>query len=105
MGKLIFFAVILIAGGIGYYLWNQVPDTPKEQTLGGYTHALQNDEAKAKAVVGAANLENVQGAVHKFRADKGSLPADLQELVPNYIDHIPGGLQYDASTGTVSAAQ
>jgi len=43
--------------------------------------------------------------VEKYKGDKGTLPASLQDLVPNYIDHIPGGLQYDPGTGKVTVAQ
>lgn len=105
MGKLILFVVILVVGGVGYYLWNQTPDTPKDATLDGYAHSLQNDEAKARAAAATANIETVQEAVRKYQAMKGSLPATLQNLVPEYIDHIPGGLQYDPATGTVSVVQ
>lgn len=102
--KSIFFLALLIAGGIGYYLWGKIQEAPKEATLPGYTNALRNDELKAQAVAGQANVENVQGAVNKYRSLKGTAPASLQDLVPEFLDHIPGGLQYDASTGTVSAA-
>ena len=105
MGKLFFLLVVLILGGIGYYLWTTVASAPKEATLPGYTNALKNDEDKARAVMAGANTESVQGAVEKYKGDKGTLPASLQDLVPNYIDHIPGGLQYDPGTGKVSVAQ
>lgn len=105
MGKLILLLVVLIAGGVGYYLFNQAPPPPKDATLGGYAHSLQNDEAKARAAVATTNIQAVQEAIGKYRTMKGGNPASLQDLVPEYIDHIPGGLQYDASTGTVSVAQ
>jgi hypothetical protein len=105
MGKLIVFVVILVVGGVGYYLWNQTPDTPKDATLGGYAHSLQNDEAKARAAVATSNIQTVQEAVRKYQTMKGSLPATLQDLAPEYIDHIPGGLQYDPATGTVTVVQ
>ncbi|HEY5039145.1 MAG TPA: hypothetical protein VIJ93_08760 [bacterium] len=105
MGKIIFAVVVLVVGAVGYYLWNQVPDTPKEQTLTGYTQGLKDSEDKAKAVAATTNVENVQGAVHKYSSMKGSNPASLQDLVPEYLDHVPGGVNYDPATGTVSAAQ
>ncbi len=102
--KTIFFVAMLIAGAIGYYLWGKVEQAPPEDTLPGYTNALKNDLQKAQAVAGTENLRQVQEAVHKYRGDKGSNPSTLQDLVPDYLDHVPGGLQYDSSTGTVSVA-
>jgi hypothetical protein len=105
MGKLILVVVVLVGGAIGYYLWNQVPETPKDATLTGYTQGLKESEDKARAVASTSNVENVQGAINKYRAMKGSNPATLQDLVPDYIDHIPGGVAYDPATGNASAAQ
>lgn len=103
--KFIFFVVVMVGVAVGYYLWKQIPPTPPEQTLPGYTNALKNDLKKAEAVALNANVENVQGAVNKYRSYKGASPASLQDLVPEFLDHIPGGLNYDPATGTVSAAQ
>jgi hypothetical protein len=95
----------LAVGAGGYYLWNQIPDTPKSQTLGGYTQTLHNDEVRAQAVASSVNSSSVDQAIRKYKADKGNFPASLQDLVPDYLDHVPGGFQYDASTGAVSPAQ
>jgi hypothetical protein len=105
MGKLIIAAVLIVGGAVAYYLWSQVPDTPKEQTLTGYTQGLKHSEEKAQAVASTANVEIVQDAINKYRAMKGTNPANLQELVPEYIDHIPGGVTYDPATGNASAVQ
>ena len=102
MGKLILFAVVLAAGSVGYLLWNTKPETPPQQTFTGYTQGLQSSEQHAEAAASTANLENVRMAVEKWRNEKGSNPASLQDLVPNYLDHVPGGVQYDPATGTVS---
>ncbi len=103
MTKLFILLLIAIVGGIGYYLWTVVASVPKEATLPGYTNALQRDEQRAQAVAGHANLELVQQAVNSYKSQKGVAPTTLQDLVPDFIDHIPGGVQYDATTGTVSA--
>ena len=103
--KFIVLFAVLIAGAVGYYLWDQVPETPKAQTFSGYTQGLQSSEQKAEAVASLVNVKGVQGSVDKYKTDKGTLPPTLQDLVPSYMDHIPGGLQYDAATGTVSASQ
>lgn len=103
--KTIFVLALLIAGGIGYYLWGTIKQAPESATLPGYTNALKNDEIKAQAAAATSNVQTVQEAVNKYRGMKGSNPSALQDLVPDYLDHIPGGLQYDASTGTVSAGQ
>lgn len=102
--KSVFLIALLIAGAVGYYLWGKVEQAPPEATLPGYTNALKNDELKAQSMAAGANIENVKGAVEKYRNDKGALPASLQDLVPNYLDHVPGGLQYDPATGTVGVA-
>jgi hypothetical protein len=102
--KTLFFLALLIAGGIGYFLWGKVEQAPPAATLPGYVNALKNDELKAQSVAAGANLEGVRSAVEKYKADRGSLPSSLQDLVPQYLDHVPGGLQYDPATGNVSAA-
>lgn len=103
--KSIFVVALLIVGGIGYYLWSKVEEAPKEATLPGYTNALKNDEARAQGAVSTFNVQNVKEAVEKYRSMKGTNPAALQDLVPEFIDHIPGGVTYDPATGTVSAVQ
>jgi len=103
MDKLFILLVIVVVGGIGYYLWTVVESAPKEATLPGYANALQRDEQRAQAVAGHANIEIVQQAVNSYKSQKGAPPATLQDLVPDFIDHIPGGVQYDPATGTVSA--
>jgi len=103
--KTVFVLALLIVGAVGYYLWGVIQEAPKEATLPGYTNALKNDELKAQAAAATSNVQTVQEAVNKYRTMKNSNPSSLQDLVPEYLDHIPGGLQYDSSTGTVSAAQ
>ena len=103
--KFILIVVALIGGSIGYYLWHQVPDTPKEQTPAGYIQNLQRSEQKAKDAVSTANLQDVQNAVEKYKTEKGAFPPSLQDLVPQFLDHVPGGFQYDPATGVVSVAQ
>ena len=103
--KAIFLLALLVAGAIGYYLWEKVEQAPPEATLPGYTNALKNDEIKAQAAAAGAQLDVVKSGVEKYHSDKGSFPAALQDLVPNYIDHIPGGITYDPATGNVSVAQ
>ena len=104
MNKIIWLVVLLALAGGAYYAWKQIPDTPKSQTFGGYAQTLHNDEVRAQAAASLQNYSTLEDAVHKYLADKGSYPASLQDLVPNYLDHVPGGVQYDPSTGAVSAA-
>ncbi len=103
--KVVFLLALMIVGAIGYFLWGKVEQAPPEATLPGYTNALKNDEMKAQAVVAGTQLDSVKSAVEKYKSDKESFPPSLQDLVPNYIDHIPGGIAYDPSTGIVSVAQ
>lgn len=102
--KIFWLLLVVLLGGVGYYIWLQIPDTPKSQTLGGYVENLHADEKRAQAVAVSVNLSEIQRAVEKYKGDKGNLPASLQDLVPDYMDHVPGGLQYDSSTGAVSPA-
>jgi hypothetical protein len=103
--KLFWLLLLVLLGGVGYYIWSQIPDTPKDQTLGGYAENLHADEQRAQAVASSVNHSSVDEAIRKYKSDKGNLPASLQDLIPDYLDHVPGGLQYDSSTGTVSPAQ
>jgi hypothetical protein len=103
--KTVFVLALLIAGGIGYFLWGTIQEAPKEATLPGYTNALKNDEQKAQAVASEANLKLITEAVGKYHSQKGSYPNSLQDLVPDFLDHVPGGFNYDSSTGTVSPVQ
>jgi hypothetical protein len=103
--KIIFILAIALAGWVGWFIWKQVPETPKSQTLSGYTSGLKSSLEKAETVGSKANVLIVQEAVNKYRAMKGNSPATLQELVPEIIDHIPGGVTYDPATGMVSPAQ
>jgi hypothetical protein len=103
--KIVFILAIAIAGWVGWYIWKLVPDTPPSQTLPGYTRGLQRSLTKAEMVGSKANVLIVQEAVNKYRAMKGNNPATLQDMVPEIVDHIPGGVTYDPATGTVSPAQ
>ncbi len=103
--KMIIAVVVVIGGAVGYYLWTQVPETPKDATLTGYTQGLKQSEQKAQAVASFSNVQLVQEAIEKYKSMKGSNPPVLQDLVPEYIDHIPGGVGYDPASGTASAIQ
>ncbi len=102
MGKVLFVVVVVVIGGIGYYMWQTIETAPQDATLPGYTQSLKNDEDKARQVMGHANVDTVRAAITNYKSQKGTLPASLQDLVPDFIDHIPGGVQYDPATGNVS---
>src|SRR5215469_7449158 len=53
------------------------------------------------------DMASLSRAVDQYRATEGHLPANLQELTPNYMERIPqapAGYQfnYDANSGAVS---
>lgn len=105
MGKFIVVVALLIGGGIFYYLWNKEPGERKDTSLDKYMDRTLAAERKASAVLTADRLRNIQSAVDRYRVDHaGSPPPSLQDLVPQYLAHVPGGLQYDPASGTVSAA-
>lgn len=105
MGKFIVVVALLIAGGIGWYLWSQIQEAPKEATYDAYTKRVVAQEQKAKDVASGTNVQNVHDAVEKYKSMKGGNPATLQDLVPEFLDHIPGGVGYDPASGAVSAIQ
>lgn len=104
MGKLILFAVLLAGASVGYLLWTSQTTTPAPSAFTNYTQGLQDSEQKAQAAASGANLDNVRSAVEKYKSEKGGWPSTLRDLVPDYLDHVPDGLQYDPATGSVSAA-
>jgi type VI protein secretion system component VasK len=104
MGKFIVVVALLIGGGIFYYLWNKEPGNRKDTSLDKYMDRTIAAEQKASAVLSADRLRSVQSAVDRYRVDHGSPPAALQDLVPQYLAHVPGGLEYDPVSGTVGAA-
>jgi hypothetical protein len=97
--------IALIVGGCYWLITSVMHQTPANDTPTAYVGALKNDENKAQDAAATANVQSVQEAVNKYKTMKNENPASLQDLVPDYIDHIPGGLQYDSGTGIVSAAQ
>lgn len=102
--KWILVVAVLVVGGGAYYLIHQQPDIPKEATLDSYTKRVVEQEHKAEVAVSADKVKDAQAAVERYKADKESNPPSLQDLVPHYMDHVTGGLQYDPATGVVSAA-
>ncbi len=102
--KFIIVLMAAVGGWVGYYLWHKIPDVPKEATYDAYTKNVIAQEQKAKDVVSVDNVKDMQNAVERYRSEKSALPSSLQDLVPEFTDHVPGGLAYDPSTGVVSAA-
>jgi len=100
--KFIAVVAVVVAGAVGYYLWTKTPEVPESSTFKGYTRSLTAAEQKAQAVLEADRFARVREAVEKFKMEKGEYPATLQDLVPNFIGQVPGGLSYDPSSGTVS---
>lgn len=105
MGKFIFGVVILVLAGVAYLMWSKMEEAPKEATYDSYTKRVVAQEQKAKDVASSTNVENVHDAVEKYKSMKGGNPASLQDLVPEFLDHIPGGVGYDSASGAVSAIQ
>jgi len=100
--KVIIVLAAIVAGVIGYYIWNKTPDVPESSTFRGYTRSLTAAEQKAQAVLDADRFARVREAVEKYKMEKGEYPATLQDLVPQFMGQIPGGLAYDPSSGTVT---
>ena len=100
--KVIIVLAAVVAGTIGYYIWNKTPDVPEDATFRGYTRNLTAAEQKAQAVLDADRFARVREAVEKYKMEKGEYPATLQDLVPQFMGQIPGGLAYDPSSGTVT---
>jgi len=101
--KFILVVVLLVGGGVGYYLFNQEPPKPPEPDP--MTERLHRYQDKAQVAVSADRVKDVQAAIERYKVSKEANPPSLQDLVPQYLDHVPGGLQYDPATGIVSAGQ
>lgn len=72
------------------------------------TYARHREEAEKRAC--QANLRILEGAIAQYRAVNGSYPAELDDLVPDFIKAVPkcpsGGTDpdydYDPDTGAVT---
>ncbi len=106
MKKLLVIAV-LAAGGYGIYWWlEQYAGKAVTEATSGQVERGQEAVEKARTVAAGAAVQAVRSAVEAYRAATGSWPASLQELVDKgYLQNVPGGINYDPATGTVSAAQ
>jgi hypothetical protein len=100
--KFIFVVVLLVVGGVGFYLFNQEPPKPPEPDP--MTERLHRYQDKAQVAVSADRVADVQAAIERYKVSKEANPTSLEDLVPHYLDHVPAGLQYDPASGVVSAA-
>ena len=92
----------LLALGVLFYLKACVKPGPME----GFSEPVAKMEEGRKSAekkAAAADLQEYQGAVDRFRAAEDRYPASFQELKDkDYIQSIPGDLAYDPETGVVS---
>lgn len=93
---------LLAAMAIGGYLMigagTHEPNAPTPQNA-------QNLIEKAHVAVNVADLSSLKSVIDTYKAAKGALPANLEQLKDEgYIDRVPGGVSYDPATGAVSPA-
>jgi len=111
MFKFFFYIALLV--GVAYgakWLWEQNKDTlagkMTTDMAGGQLIKGQEVINKAKGLVAGASVDAVQQVVNTYKAETGSWPASLQDLLSRgKLTDLPGGLSYDPATGTVSSSQ
>jgi len=109
MMKFLFFLALLI--GVAYgakWVWDQNKDTltgrMTTDMAGGQLIKGQEVINKARGLVSNASVDAVQQVVNTYKAETGSWPSSLQDLLQKgKLTDIPGGITYDPSTGTVSS--
>ena len=93
--------VLVLVSGCGVEL---MTTTATQATLEAQqAQAMKGQVARVSEQTGRMNLER---AIQVYKAEKGSLPATLDELVPNYVPVMPKHADgtsygYDAATGAV----
>lgn len=99
--------IIAVLGGIGYGIYAWLTGYAKAPLLAATSGQLEKGKAATDAasrVVHEESARNVQAVVDRYKAEQGTYPASLQELVDkNLMSEIPPGVSYDASTGRVTA--
>ena len=104
MKKLLIFAVL--AGG-AYGIYAFLTTYAKAPIIGATSGQLEQGKAAAAAATRVQREEtarSVQAVVDRYKAEQGSFPASLQELVDKgLMSEIPPGVTYDPSSGKVSA--
>lgn len=104
MKKLLVFA-LLAGGSYGIYSW--LTTYAKAPIVSATSGQLEKGKAAVDAATRLQRQEtarSVQAVVDRYKAEQGSFPASLQELVDrNLLSEIPPGVSYDASIGKVTA--
>jgi len=108
MAKFLLFVLLLLGVAFGAkWLWdqNKVTLTGKMTTdmAGGQLIKGQEVINKARGLMSNASVDSVQQVVNTCKAETGSWPASLPDLVAKgKLTEIPAGISYDPATGTVS---
>jgi hypothetical protein len=93
-----------VCGGIYYLISSVKPENTPKMGMDGYAGNLKRSEDKARDVMHVDNAVNARNAVERFHTEKNRFPDTLQEAVDaGYLEHVPQGVVYDSSTGTVTA--
>jgi len=105
MGKIIALLVFVALGYGGYVLITSATKEAPKAGMDGYAGQLKRGEERAQSVMRESNVVLARGAVERYRGEKGALPSSLQDCVnAGYLERVPQGVAYDASTGAVSVA-
>ncbi len=103
MKKLIILALL---GGGSYLLYDWLSTYAKKPVLDATSGQLERGKeaaAKAGRVVREEAARAVQVVVDRFKAEQGTYPASLQELLDKgHLTELPSGLSYDPGTGRVT---
>ena len=92
----------LLALGVIFYFKACVKSGPIEGFSEPVTK-MEEGKKSAEAKAATADMQEYQNAVDRFRATEDRFPYSFQELKDkNYIESVPGDLNYDPATGVVS---
>lgn len=99
--------VLALLAGASYGIYSWLTTYAKAPLLGATSGQLEQGKAATAAatrVQREENVRSVQAVVDRYKAEQGSFPASLQELVDKgLMSEIPPGVSYDGSTGKVTA--
>ncbi len=98
--------IALLAGG-SYAIYDWLSTYAKKPVLDATSGQLERGKEvaeKASRIVREESARTVQVVVDKYKAEQGTFPASLQQLVElNQLSEIPPGVSYDPASGKVTA--
>jgi len=103
--KNLLIVALLVGASYAIYEWLSTYATkPVLDATSGQLERGKEVAEKASRIVREESARAVQVVVDKYKAEQGTYPASLQQLMElNQLSEIPPGLTYDPATGKVTA--